>query len=69
MAAAVMERPSWSTRRSISYLTCTRSRASKNSPAANSSSAAACGRGLSDPSWRKAWTLGSGAGGFGMGTS
>ena len=39
--------PSTRTRRTISYLTCTRSRASKNSePAANASSATASGRGF-----------------------
>ena len=52
--------PSARTRRTISYLTCTRSRASKNSgPAVNASSATASGRGFRQRASRSAASFGS----------
>src|SRR4051794_22879717 len=54
-----MDWPSPRTRRTISYLTWTRSRLSKKSDEAKSGSRTLCGWGLRLPCWRRASTFGS----------
>ena len=60
LALAATGWPSACTRRTISYLTWTRSRRSKKSDETNSGSDTRSGCGLRQPSWRRAPTFGSG---------